>query len=316
MAFAAALVLTLLALQPLSSPQAQETAVERAGIPVPVTVRNLGSILIDRSFSAPAQVVPANRSELAAELAAVVDTVHFDVGAQVGQGDGFISDDDLLARETELDVAKAEKATAEVALAEAREALERTTIEAPFAGTINERLAQAGGYVVPGTLRWIGARGQLPADLVVRRGDAFGVFLDEGGIARFVELPNAGKGGPVATDLPDDTRIVVTGANALQDGDPLDVSMAGAQRHGRDDQRAVQGGAATLKRTVMGMGGVRPAIDRSVSRETFPRELPRNHFKFGSLPVALAKCAGSRIWPQPVLRFGTVGSACRPCPVP
>ncbi|MEM9301317.1 MAG: efflux RND transporter periplasmic adaptor subunit [Pseudomonadota bacterium] len=310
----------------------------------PVTVESLGELLVDQRFTAPASVVPANRSALAAEVAARVQAVAHDVGARVSagdllvalddtdyrlavdgaqaslraadarirqaelrleraqslSGDGYISDDDLLARQTELDVLLAEKATATVQLSQARESLARTTIEAPFDGTIVSRSAQVGGYVVPGsplltivedealeieaeiapeqaeflasspqielhvrnrvaavellrlsrvidaqtrvqtarlgfifdpmpagatgTLEWLGARGQLPAGLVVRRGDRYGVFVAENGVAKFVELPNAQEGRPVAVGLGDDTQLVVGGADRLQDGDRVEIA--------------------------------------------------------------------------------------------
>ena len=72
-----------------------------------------------------------------------------------------------------------------------------------------------------GTLQWLGARGQLPAGLVVRRGDAFGIFVADGDTARFVALPNAQEGRPVAVGLADETLLVTAGADRLQDGDRL-----------------------------------------------------------------------------------------------
>ena len=75
-----------------------------------------------------------------------------------------------------------------------------------------------------GTLEWLGARGQLPADLVVRRGDRYGVFAAEDGVARFLELPAAEEGRPVAIGLPDDTLLVTRGADRLQDGDRVELT--------------------------------------------------------------------------------------------
>jgi RND family efflux transporter MFP subunit len=215
-------------------------------------------------------------------------------------GDGYVSEDDLLARQTDLDVLVAERAAANVALAQAREALDRVTIEAPFDGTIVARSAQVGAYVVPGsplltlvedealeveaeiapeqaasladspraefsvrgravpvrllrlsrvidartrvqtarlgftgesmpsgssgTLEWLGARGQLPASLVMRRDGAYGVFVVQGDTARFVPLPDAQEGRAAATGLPSDTLLVTRGADGLQDGDRVEIA--------------------------------------------------------------------------------------------
>jgi multidrug efflux pump subunit AcrA (membrane-fusion protein) len=77
----------------------------------------------------------------------------------------------------------------------------------------------------PGRLQWRSARPHLPADLLVRRGDALGVFtVGAGGKAEFRALPGALEGRPAATDLPAQTPIVVDGRFALREGDPLTVS--------------------------------------------------------------------------------------------
>ncbi len=77
---------------------------------------------------------------------------------------------------------------------------------------------------VTGTLEFLGARGQLPAGLIVQRGEAYGVFVADGNQARFVELPNAQEGRPVAIDLPVDTPVIVGGAGGLDDGDRISAT--------------------------------------------------------------------------------------------
>ncbi len=65
-------------------------------------------------------------------------------------GRGFISDEALRVRRTELAVLQSELAAARQALAAARLALSRTVIRAPFAGVVRERLASVGELATPG----------------------------------------------------------------------------------------------------------------------------------------------------------------------
>lgn len=66
-------------------------------------------------------------------------------------GRGFISDDGLRIRETELEVLQSELDAARLALAAARLSLDRTVIRAPFDGIVRERLASVGDLAAPGT---------------------------------------------------------------------------------------------------------------------------------------------------------------------
>lgn len=72
-----------------------------------------------------------------------------------------------------------------------------------------------------GRLVWRDPQAYLPADLLVRRDDRLGLFVEEAGVARFHALPQAQEGRPAAVDLPGDTRIVTHGRHALRDGMPL-----------------------------------------------------------------------------------------------
>lgn len=72
------------------------------------------------------------------------------------------------------------------------------------------------GHVV-----WTDASALVPVDLIVQRGDAFGVFVADGEQARFLPIPAAQEGRPAPIDLPPDTTIVTSGHVRLQDGDRL-----------------------------------------------------------------------------------------------
>jgi len=72
-----------------------------------------------------------------------------------------------------------------------------------------------------GRLSWRAIRPHLPADIPVRRNGVLGVFLNQGGSARFRPLPEALEGQPAAIDLADDSQIILQGRWGLQDGDPV-----------------------------------------------------------------------------------------------
>jgi RND family efflux transporter MFP subunit len=77
---------------------------------------------------------------------------------------------------------------------------------------------------LPGTsgrLVWRQTRPHVPADLVVRRGGRYGLFVVRDGTALFHPLDGAEEGRPAAVDLPPQTPVVIDGRFALQDGDPV-----------------------------------------------------------------------------------------------
>jgi hypothetical protein len=69
-----------------------------------------------------------------------------------------------------------------------------------------------------GRVLWRDARAHLPAEVLVRRGDAIGAFVQAGESVRFVPAPGAQEGRPAVLSLPADARVVVSGQAALQDG--------------------------------------------------------------------------------------------------
>jgi len=68
---------------------------------------------------------------------------------------------------------------------------------------------------------WPDGELHVPPGLVVRRAGRLGLFVDDGGTARFHALPDAQEGRPARADLPPETRIVVKGQLALKDGQRL-----------------------------------------------------------------------------------------------
>jgi len=72
-----------------------------------------------------------------------------------------------------------------------------------------------------GEIAWRETAGVVPVELIVQRGSVFGVFVARGGVAEFVEIPDAQQGRPAALNMPDDTSIVSRGHMRLQNGDEL-----------------------------------------------------------------------------------------------
>ena len=63
----------------------------------------------------------------------------------------------------------------------------------------------------------------IPAELLVKRGEQLGVFVNQNGSAHFQALPDAQSGRPAAISLPADTQIIITGQFALQEGVAIKV---------------------------------------------------------------------------------------------
>lgn len=95
------------------------------------------------------------------------------------------------------------------------------------ARTVDARLAFAGKPSPPGAdgrIVWRDPQPHLPAELVSKRGAAFGVFVLENDKARFVPLPDAQEGRPVAAPMLADRRIVIDGRHGLADGQAVQTS--------------------------------------------------------------------------------------------
>lgn len=209
---------------------------------------------------------------------------------------GFISQEALSQKETEVALMRAELAANRAQQATAARQLEKTRLRAPFDAEVRERKGQLGEMVAAGTVLYVlaeagaseltasvspadaanlpsarelrfeaqglrypvrllrvgatlsptartqearfafadamppaGSDGRLlwndplphlPAAVIVRRGAALGVFVAEGGKARFVPLPGAQEARATAqpAGLGEGAMIVVGGQAALQDG--------------------------------------------------------------------------------------------------
>ena len=72
-----------------------------------------------------------------------------------------------------------------------------------------------------GKLTWKDGRPHVSARLLVRRGDDFGIFVNDNGTARFHVVPGAQQGRAAPVDLPPDTALVTEGHYSLEDGQPV-----------------------------------------------------------------------------------------------
>lgn len=99
----------------------------------------------------------------------------------------------------------------------------------PSARTRIARLRFVGDPAPPGSsglLRWNASGHAVPAELLVERGGRLGVFVVEGGSARFFAVEGAQSGRAAQVSLPADTVIVTSGQQSLQDGMPVATEEA------------------------------------------------------------------------------------------
>ncbi len=87
---------------------------------------------------------------------------------------------------------------------------EARTVEARFAFRQDALPPGSEGRVV-----WREHRPHLPADLVLKRGDRYGVFVAQGNRARFIPLEGAQEGRPAVAGLGDEDQVIVQGRHAL-----------------------------------------------------------------------------------------------------
>lgn len=95
----------------------------------------------------------ATAVEAARARLALAESQHASTRALVAQG--FLSQEALRQRDTELQLARSELAANRSQFASAERALARTRIVAPFDASVSERLAQTGEYVAPGTVLYV-----------------------------------------------------------------------------------------------------------------------------------------------------------------
>lgn len=173
------------------------------------------------TVTAPFQGIVRSRTAQVGELAApgtpllvLADTTEVQVVAQVQ------------ARDAEGLAAAARVEFADAAQVHALTPLRISAAINREARTVEARYRFDGVAPAPGSegrLTWRDPRPHLAAEYILRRGGRYGVFVLDGGKARFRELPQAQEGRPASADFPADAMIVTRGHHALQDGMAVSV---------------------------------------------------------------------------------------------
>lgn len=91
--------------------------------------------------------------------------------------------------------------------------------------TRQARLRFSGDATLPGRageLKWTDDRGMVPAELILQRGDRYGIFVVRGGHAHLIALPDAQPGRPAPLPgIEADSMVVTDGRYSLHDGDEV-----------------------------------------------------------------------------------------------
>ncbi len=182
--------------------------------------------------------IDVGHCDIRAPFDAVVTERLVSVGAYVSRGKAVVGllettgqEVSAQLRETEIDTLQAVDALTFEAVAGRYPLRLRTLLPAvnTTARTREARLTFTGEPAFPGTagrLVWQGRQALLPADYLVRRQGALGIFVLRDDTARFVAIPGAQEGQPAAVELPADTRLITEGRWRLRDGEAVTVTPA------------------------------------------------------------------------------------------
>lgn len=187
----------------------------QAGAQLASAARTVDKCVVRAPFSAIVRERLGQVGELAAPgtpLALLVDAERIEVSAQVQAKD--VRSLELAAQPAFVGLG----GTRALALLRVSPAIDRQ------ARTLEARLRFTGAAAAPGAagrVTWRDATPHLAPELLVRRDSRLGVFVDDGGTARFHALPEAQEGRPARADLPSGARVVVKGQLTLKDGQRL-----------------------------------------------------------------------------------------------
>lgn len=187
----------------------------QAEVQLATAERAVGKCVVRAPFAAIVRERLGRVGELAAPgtpLAALVDAGRIEVAAQVQA-----KDTPSLERAAEVRFLGPRGAQA-LALERVSPAID------PQTRTVDARLRFTEPAAAPGAsgrIVWRDPELYVQPELLVRRAGRLGLFLDDGGTARFHALSDAQEGRPARVDLPPETRIVVKGQPALKDGQRL-----------------------------------------------------------------------------------------------
>lgn len=176
-------------------------------------MRTLEKCTVRAPFAAIVKSRSAQTGELAAPgtpLAVLLDTSRIEVAAQVQPRD---LESLNAAKEIRFSGAGV---VAALQLVRASPAIQRETRSVDVRLRFAHQLLPLGS---DGRIVWTDSRAHVPARAVVRRNGKLGAFVLEGGTARFREIAGAQEGRPAPAPFGPETRVVIEGQFALQNGD-------------------------------------------------------------------------------------------------
>ena len=180
-------------------------------------------------------VIDVEACELRAPFDAVVTVRSASVGSFVNRGNAVIGLLETSGQEVSVALRHDQVAGVESAAALLFESNGRTyplrlhallPLADSIARTREARLAFVDDGAIAGSagrLIWQGPRALMPSDYLVRREGVLGVFVAEGGRARFLPVPGAQDGRPALVTLPADANLITDGRQRLNDGDEVIV---------------------------------------------------------------------------------------------
>ena len=88
------------------------------------------------------------------------------------------------------------------------------------------RLLFTGNRALPGAsgiLKWKQTTPHVPANLIVRRKNGLGFFIEKNNTAKFITIKNISEGRPGPTTLSSDHKVIINGRFSVQNGDALTI---------------------------------------------------------------------------------------------
>jgi len=190
---------------------------ESQKVNVEIAQQELDKCIVRAPFNAVVTERLAQEGELAnpgTQLIRVIDISHIEVSAKIQPQDIYSFEN---AGQLEFNTTNSVFTLKLRKLTETIDPIQRNR-EARLVFT--EKIALPGST---GTLRWKQSTPHIPANLIVRRDNKLGVFINQNGKAKFIEIKNTTEGRPGPVDLALDSKIIVNGRFSTQNGDNLTI---------------------------------------------------------------------------------------------
>jgi len=198
----------------LTSLQAEK---ETQTVNVEIAQQELNKCIVRAPFNAVVTERLAQEGELAnpgTQLIRVVDISHIEVSAKIQPQDIYSFEN---AGRLEF---KTSNSTYTLKLRKLTETIDPIQRNREARLLFTEKIALPGST---GTLRWKQTIPHIPANLIVRRDNKLGVFINQDNKAKFVEIKNTTEGRPGPVNLSLDSKVIINGRFSAQNGDDLTV---------------------------------------------------------------------------------------------